>query len=148
MLARCQGHRRRMVVWPTSAKCFYEIRSNVRPIILGQRRLTHTIFQPTANVDPTLYRHLYDIGSMLARYQDYRRRMVVWPISAKCFYEIRSNVHPIILGQRSYTNLYPTDGRHRPDPLPTSIRHWVNVGSMSGLPSANGYTSDIGPMFL
>ena len=74
--------------------------------------------------------------------------MVVYPTSAKGFYEIRSNVSPITLGQRCQSHQFPTDGQRRADPLPTSIRHWVNVGSTPWWPSANGCTSDIGPMFL
>ena len=85
---------------------------------------------------------------MLARYQDHRWRMVVWPTLAKGFYEIRSNVPPITLAQRSYTHLYPTDGPRQSDPLPTYIRHWINVRPMSGSPLANGCMADIGKRFL
>src|ERR1043165_4380191 len=79
--------------------------------MLAQQRWANvaspTHFLPTANVEPTLYRLLYDIGSMLARRRGDHRRMVVHPISAQCFFEIRSNVHPITLAQRYWANIGP-----------------------------------------
>src|ERR1043165_7902545 len=128
-----------MVVWPTSAKGFYEIRSNVSPITLAQRSFTYQFpidGQLRADTLPTSLRHWVNVGSMLGS------------PSAKGFYEIRSNVSPITLGQRSFTHQFPTDGQRQADPLPTSMRHWVNVGSMLGSPSANGCMADIGKRFL
>src|SRR5688572_14582582 len=82
---------------------------------------------------------------MLARCQDHRWRMVVWPTSAKGFYEIRSNVPPITLAQRSYTHLYPTDGPRQSDPLPTYIRRWINVRPIT---LGQRYWTIIGPDFI